>query len=92
MCSAPTAIQSSNSSSGVNLPTQMAEGGPRNKNGHHLVDCSDDDLESSSVICFFIFNCHILCLFHRYIVCERMRGCNVILCSCLKRFNGFANF
>lgn len=50
MCSAPTTIQSSNSSSGVIFPIQMAEGGPRNRNGHHIADCSDDDLDSSSVM------------------------------------------
>lgn len=50
MCSAPTTIQSSNSLSGVISPIQMAEGGPRNRNGHHIADCSDDDLESSPVI------------------------------------------
>lgn len=50
MCSAPTTIQSSKSSSGVILPTQMAEGGPRNRNGHHIADCSDNELESSPVM------------------------------------------
>lgn len=50
MCSAPSTIQSSHSSSGVLSPTQMAEGGSRNRNGHHITDCSDDDLESSSVM------------------------------------------
>lgn len=63
MCSAPTTIQSSNSSSGVILPTQMAEGGPRNRNGHHIADCSDNELESSPVMIelFFFTYVHILC-------------------------------
>ncbi len=61
MCSAPTAIQSSNSLSGIASPTQMAEGGVRNRNGHHIADCSDDDLESSSVRILFSF-CFLLYL------------------------------
>ncbi|KAG4081190.1 hypothetical protein HA402_014638 [Bradysia odoriphaga] len=46
MCSAPTPIHSSNSLCGTLSPTQMAEGG-RSRNGHHIADSSDNELESS---------------------------------------------
>lgn len=49
MSSAPTTIQSSNLLSGATSPTQMAEGGLKKRNGHHITDCSDDELESSPV-------------------------------------------